>query len=121
MVAVNTHRLIRRGAAYGPVLPDGVLEDDGAERGIIFIFLGASLSRQFEFIQQVWMNDGDFVGLGTEKDPLIGNHDGTDTFTIPGKPVRRRLTGLPRFVTVRGGEYFYLPSMTAIEWLAALP
>jgi Dyp-type peroxidase family len=121
VVAVNTHRLIRRGAAYGPVLPDGVLEDDGAERGIIFIFLGASLSRQFEFIQQVWMNDGDFVGLGTEKDPLTGNHDGTDKYTIPGKPVRRRLTGLPRFVTVRGGEYFYLPSMTAIEWLASLP
>ncbi|MFF1701524.1 Dyp-type peroxidase [Streptomyces sp. NPDC058252] len=121
VVAVNTHRLIRRGAAYGPVLPDGVLEDDGVERGIIFIFLGASLSRQFEFIQQVWMNDGDFVGLGTEKDPLTGNHDGTDTYTIPGKPVRRRLTGLPRFVTVRGGEYFYLPSMTAIEWLASLP
>ncbi|MFD5792935.1 Dyp-type peroxidase [Streptomyces diastatochromogenes] len=51
VVAVNTHRLIRRGAAYGPVLPDGVLEDDGAERGIIFIFLGANLSRQFEFAE----------------------------------------------------------------------
>lgn len=112
---------MRGGAAYGPKLPDGVLEDDGVERGIIFIFMGASLSRQFEFIQQVWMDDGDFVGLGTEKDPLIGNHDGTDTYTIPDNPIRRRLTGLQRFVTVRGGEYFFLPSMSAISWLTPLP
>ncbi|MGV9428602.1 Dyp-type peroxidase [Streptomyces sp. NPDC003656] len=121
VVAVETHRLVRRGAAYGPPLPDGVLDDDGVDRGIIFIFMGASLSRQFEFIQQVWMNDGDFAALGTEKDPLIGNHDGSDSYTIPDKPIRRRLTGLPRFVTVRGGEYFFLPSLTAVEWLTSLP
>lgn len=121
IVAANLHRLIRRGTAYGPLLPEGELEDDGAERGIVFVFMGASLSRQFEFIQQVWINEGDFAGLGTEKDPLVGGNDGTGTFTIPARPVRRRLSALPRFVTVRGGEYCFLPSITALTWLTSLP
>ncbi|MFF4160916.1 hypothetical protein [Streptomyces sp. NPDC001678] len=96
-------------------------EDDGVERGIIFVFMGASLSRQFEFVQQVWLNDGDFAGLGTERDPLVGDSDGSGVHVIPATPVRRRLTGLPRFVTVRGGEYCFLPGPTALEWLATLP
>jgi Dyp-type peroxidase family len=125
VVDTTIHRVMRRGAVYGPPLPEGALDDDGAERGIVFIFLGASLSRQFEFVQQVWLNDGDFAGLGAEQDPLVGAHDaahdGADVHTIPAKPVRRRLTGLPRFVTVRGGEYCFLPSLSAIEWLTALP
>jgi hypothetical protein len=47
------------------------------------------IARQFEFLQRVWVNDGDLVGLATEKDPLIGADDGTGTFTIPRKPFRR--------------------------------
>jgi deferrochelatase/peroxidase EfeB len=113
---VNTkiHRVLRRGAAYGPVLPEGVLEDDGAERGIVFIFIGASLTRQFEFVQQMWINNGDFAGLGTEKDPLVGSNDGVSGFTIPARPIRRHLVGLPGFTQVRGGEYCLLPGLRAI-------
>ncbi|RLV04663.1 peroxidase [Streptomyces griseocarneus] len=121
VVTTGIHRVLRRGAAYGPPLPEGVLDDDGAERGIIFVFMGASLSRQFEFVQQVWFNDGDFAGLGTERDPLVGNNDGTGVHTVPALPVRRRLTGLPRFVTVRGGEYCFLPGLAALAWLTTLP
>lgn len=115
---VKRHRLVRRGMAYGPALPEGVLDDDGVERGIVFIFMGASLTRQFEFIQQVWINEGDFVGLSVEKDPLAGTNDGQGIHTVPAKPLRRRLTSLPRFVTVRGGEYCFLPSISALNWLA---
>ena len=117
---VNTkiHRVLRRGAAYGPVLSDGVLEDDGVERGIVFVFIGASLTRQFEFVQQMWINNGDYADLGTEKDPLVGNNDGIDGFTIPAKPIRRHLTGLPGFTQVRGGEYCLLPGLRALEHLA---
>jgi hypothetical protein len=79
----------------------------------------ASITRQFEFIQRVWVNDGEFVGLGGEKDPLVGANDGTGTFTIPKKPIRRRLKGLPRFVTTRGGEYFFIPGIRALRWIAA--
>lgn len=117
IVDVKRHRLLRGGTAYGPALPLGVTTDDGIERGIVFIFMGASLSRQFEFIQQVWINQGDFIGMAGEKDPLIGTNEGHGDFTIPGKPLRRRLKGLPSFAIVRGGEYCFLPSLSALRWL----
>ncbi|HLG75646.1 MAG TPA: Dyp-type peroxidase [Ktedonobacteraceae bacterium] len=117
-VQVNRHRLIRRGMSYGPLLPEGVLEDDGIERGIIFIFVGASLERQFEFVQSEWVNQGTFIGKQDEKDPLNGSNDGTGVFTIPRQPIRQHLIGLPQFVTNRGGEYFFLPGLRALQWLA---
>ena len=67
--------MIRRGTSYGPILPEGVLEDDGADRGIIFVFAGASLKRQFEFVKTQWLNDGIFIGAPAEKDPLVGPND----------------------------------------------
>ena len=56
------HRMIRRGTAYGPTLPDGVMVEDGADRGLMFAFVGAHLGRQFEFVQSQWINDGVFFG-----------------------------------------------------------
>ena len=117
-VDVRIHRALRRGAPYGPMLPEGQTEDDGADRGIVFIFMGADLVRQYEFLMTQWANDGDFVGLGTEKDPLIGDNDGTGTFTIPRRPIRRRLQQLPRFVITKGGEYLFMPGIRALNWLA---
>jgi deferrochelatase/peroxidase EfeB len=102
----------------GPLLPDGVLEDDGAERGIFFVFIGADLQRQFEFVQSQWVNQGIFIGAPGEKDPIAGANDGTGVFTIPKQPVRRRLHGLSQFVTNRGGEYFFVPGLRALRWLA---
>jgi hypothetical protein len=101
-------------------LPEGVLEDDGAERGGVFLLIGAHLQRQFEFVQSQWATDGNFISHGIEQDPLIGNNEGEGVFTIPKRPVRRRLQGLPRFVTVRGGEYCFMPGLRALRWLAAL-
>jgi Dyp-type peroxidase family len=118
--AVRLHRMIRRGTNYGPQLPDGVLEDDGAERGLCFVFVGASLTRQFEFVQTQWVNDGRFIGAPAEKDPLIGGNEGKCPFSIPSRPVRRRLQGLPTFVTTRGGEYCFAPSLSALRWLSEL-
>jgi Dyp-type peroxidase family len=115
---VHLHRMIRRGTNYGPPLPAGVLDDDGADRGIVFVFIGAHLDRQFEFVKTQWLNDGNFTGLDREKDPLVGDNDGTGDFTIPRRPVRRRLHGVERFVTTRGGEYCFLPSLSALRWLA---
>jgi Dyp-type peroxidase family len=120
IVAVNLHHFLRRGTNYGSPLPEGVLEDDGAERGGIFLLIGAHLRQQFEFVQSQWVTDGNFISHGTEQDPLIGNNEGDGVFTIPQTPVRRRLHGLPRFVTVRGGEYCFMPGLRALAWLAAL-
>ena len=83
VVAVNLHHFLRRGTNYGPPLPEGVLEDDGAERGGVFLLIGTHLRRQFEFIQSQWATDGNFISHGTEQDPLIGNNDGDGDFTIP--------------------------------------
>ncbi|GAA3129125.1 Dyp-type peroxidase [Streptosporangium carneum] len=114
------HRMIRRGTAYGPPLPEGVLEDDGADRGLMFAFVGAHLGRQFEFVQSEWMNDGVFFGAGDARDPVIGAGDGPGDFTIPRRPLRRRLRALPRFVVTRGGEYCFMPSLSALRWLGDL-
>ena len=114
------HRMIRRGTSYGPLLPAGVLEDDGADRGLAFIFVGAHLERQFEFVQSEWVKDGLFFGTPGDKDPITGPNDGSGQFIIPQQPIRRRLTGLPSFVVTRGGEYFFAPGLRALRWLAAL-
>ena len=117
---MRLHRMIRRGTAYGPPLPDGALEDDGIDRGIMFAFVGSNLKRQFEFVQSEWINDGVFVGAGHEKDPVSGSNDGSGVFTIPRRPVRRRMQGLTAFVVTRGGEYCFMPSLPALRWLADL-
>jgi Dyp-type peroxidase family len=114
------HRMIRRGTAYGPLLPEGVVEDDGLDRGLMFAFVGAHLGRQFEFVQSQWINDGVFFGAGADKDLVVGSNDGTGGFTIPRRPVRRRLHGLPRLVVTRGGEYCFMPGLQALRWLADL-
>jgi deferrochelatase/peroxidase EfeB len=117
---VRVHRMIRRGTSYGPMLPEGVLEDDGAERGIVFVFVGAHLDRQYEFVKTQWLNDGIFIGAPAEKDPLVGSNDGTGNLTIPHRPIRRKLTQLPPFVVTRGGEYCFAPGLRALRWLAEL-
>ena len=114
------HRMIRRGTSYGPPLPEGVLDDDGADRGLCFVFVGAHPDRQFEFVQSMWINEGRAIGAPTETDPLIGPNDGDGVFTVPARPIRRRLVDLPRFVINRGGEYCFAPSLTGLRWLAAL-
>ncbi len=117
---VRIHRMIRRGTSYGPPLPDGVLEDDGVDRGLMFAFVGAHLGRQFEFVQSEWMNDSSFFGGRVGKDPVAGAGDGTGTFDIPKRPLRMRVQGLSRFVVTRGGEYCFLPGLRALSWLAEL-
>ena len=114
---MNRRRMIRRGATYGPELPEGATED-GVERGIAAFVICASLIRQFEFAQNVWVNDRNFHELGNERDPIIGTQDGTLEFKIPKRPIRKKITGLPAFTTVRGGAYFFLPGIRALRWLS---
>jgi Dyp-type peroxidase family len=117
---VRIHRMIRRGTSYGPLLPDGVLEDDGLERGLMFAFVGANLGRQFEFVQSEWMNGGGFFGGGATKDPVAGANSGADAYSFPKRPLAVRLQGLSRFVVTRGGEYCFLPGLRALQWLGEL-
>ena len=67
-----------------------------------------------------WLNDGIFIGAPLEKDPLVGPNDGSGSFTVPERPIRRRLQDLPPFVVTRGGEYCFVPGLRALRWLAEL-
>jgi Dyp-type peroxidase family len=127
--AANRHRVVRRGRAYGPVVPSWDPEilaqaGDAAERGLLFVCLNADLERQFEFIQGDWINNSGFAGLAGERDPLVGRpvnvagHSVNTAFTLQGLPAPGRVTGPNRFVTVRGGEYFFLPGLRALRHLA---
>jgi Dyp-type peroxidase family len=108
------HRIVRRGRSYGS--PDGT-----EERGLLFVCLCANIARQFEFIQHSWVNNPKFAGLYDDADPLIGAHERTGaTFTVQEAPVRRKFHGLPRFVSVRGGGYFFLPGLSALRYLTGL-
>ena len=100
-------------------LADGAPED-GVDRGIAAFVICASLIRQFEFAQNVWVNDPSFHELGNERDPIIGAQDGSYDMTIPKRPIRRKIKGLPAFTTVKGGAYFFLPGIKALHYLAAL-
>jgi Dyp-type peroxidase family len=114
----NRHRIVRRGRAYGSPLAAGVVDDDGADRGLVFVCFQADIWRQFETIQALWVDDGDPFGLGRDKDFLIGEPHGTEgKMTIQGHPPFF-LKPQPRFVTMRGGEYLFQPSMSALRQLA---
>ena len=119
--AVNMQRrkMIRRGGTYGPPLPEGAPED-GKERGIAAFIGCASLIRQFEFAMNVWANDPNFHELGNQRDPIIGTQDGTFDMTIPKRPIRKKITCLPAFTTIRGGAYFFLPGVRGLRYLASL-
>lgn len=109
LVVSRRRRIIRRGALY----------DNGDSKGLLFLCINADIRDQFEFIQQSWVNNPNFDSLSEERDPLIGNNpDGTNhLFTIPKEPLCQKLS-LPNFVTVKGGAYFFLPSISALRFMA---
>ena len=104
-------RLIRRGLPY---------ETDG-EKGVIFMAHCASLFRQFEFIQQQWMQYGLDFESGNDTCPLVGSRRDSDKFVVPAGAANDTpfiASGLPRFVDTRGGDYFFVPSLSALRQIA---
>jgi deferrochelatase/peroxidase EfeB len=131
IAASRFHRIIRRGREYGGKLsPEAALQPDAPETrsGLHFICLAANIARQFEFIQNAWLMSAKFGGMSGEADPLLGNRvevppgQPTDGFTVPQpNGIGRRIGGIPNFVTVRGGAYFFLPGVRALSYIAAGP
>jgi deferrochelatase/peroxidase EfeB len=111
--------MVRRGLPYGPPLAAGAAPD-GVDRGLIFLCFQADLERQFEFVQSQWLRDGNALGLGADKDVLVGDHDGTGKMTINGAPPFL-VAPLQRTVTVAGGEYFFVPGINGLRYLAEYP
>lgn len=111
------HRIIRRGMPFGDPLAPETLDDDGAERGLIFVCFNASLARQFETVQHQWCSDGNLFGLGGDTDFLLGHDDSTGKMTIQGDPPRFIAPRQPLVVT-RGGEYFFVPGLDAVRMIS---
>lgn len=119
---VKIHRIIRRATAYGPPYDpdaDGP-EEDRVKRGLYFIFISAKAMDTLEFLQKEWINKANFIGQGDERDPIVGVQDESLTFTLPKEPLRQRLRGLETFNELRGGEYLFMPSLSALKWLSEL-
>jgi Dyp-type peroxidase family len=115
---VRTHRIVRRGLPYGSSLIGDV--DDGEERGVAFMAINASIRYQFEFLQSEWINNGEFAELSkSDVDPLTGAPREGSRFRIPnpeGAP--KNIFDLPTFVTLRGGGYYFIPSIRALRFIA---
>jgi Dyp-type peroxidase family len=127
VAAARFHRILRRGRPYGPELgiEDAIVGAGAAEQaeeaGLHFLCLNASLARQFEFVQGAWLVSPNFAGLSGEADPILGNRQpangaiATDAFShvdAGGSP--RLVSGIPQFVTVKGGAYFFLPGLAGL-------
>ena len=115
----NRRRILRRGLPYGQ--SDLLSPSDKGDHGIIFLAFCASLFRQFEFVQQQWIQYGLDFNAGNDTCPVVGNHGPEAKFVIPGDTqVGTRpflCAGLPQFVEVRGGDYFFVPSLTGLRMI----
>ena len=123
----NKHRIIRRGRSYGePLVSTPTDHHAQDEIGLHFMCFNTDISNQFEFIQHTWSNFPRFQNLYNDPDPLIGVSDVeltekiTQNFTVQDNPINKTVTELPRFVTIKGGAYFFFPSITALKYLATI-
>jgi Dyp-type peroxidase family len=126
LVLSNRHRIMRRARLYGkPFVGSPRNQSPEGEVGSLFSCFNADISRQFEFIQYTWSNYPRIKELYSDPDPIIGVKEipkaGIEqNFTVQELPINRTVRNLKRFVTVRGGGYFFLPSITGIRYLATI-
>ncbi len=112
------HRIVRRGRMYGSSYTPDTKADP---RGIAFIAFNSDIRRQFEFIQETWLNDPMFNGLINDKDPITADRDPkqpTTDFSLQRDPFRKVVHDVPQFVTVRGGGYYFMPGIRALKFIA---
>jgi Dyp-type peroxidase family len=120
------HRIIRRVRSYGETFTGSATHHTpNDEVGILFGCFNADISRQFEFIQYTWANYPKFKQLYSDPDPFIGVRENPEQgieqkFTIPRTTTNKYITGLKSFVTVKGGAYFFFPSVTVVEYLSTV-
>ncbi len=126
----TTHRILRRGRTYGKPVSESLTvkdllnlkaSDTKGDRGLNFICFNTNIERQFEFIQQSWCMNPKFAGLRNDPDPILGqpNDKGKSDFTMPADPVRKKISQVPQFVTVKAGAYFFMPGISSLKYLLA--
>jgi Dyp-type peroxidase family len=135
--SVQRHRMIRRGTPFGAPLAADASQDDGGVRGLHFLCFVADLARQFEFVQSRWLNDPNFPSGGAPSqpggpyappqpgtppdgpDPVVGEHDAGAQCALHESSGVHAVTLGSEVVSVTAGEYFFAPSIRALEQLAS--
>ncbi len=102
---ISQHRILRRGRTF----------EDESDKGLMFLCFNTQINRQFEFIQQNWIQNNRFETLRDESDPLLGKNR---QFTIAAHPIGQRET-LNELVTMMGGGYFFFPGIAAANFLSS--
>ncbi|MGZ4784770.1 MAG: Dyp-type peroxidase [Acidimicrobiales bacterium] len=116
----HARRIVRRGIPYGP--EHDPANPDGIERGLLGVFICASLAVQFESIQYDWLNVGlqDPRITGTN-DAVVGANDPLfSCFKLPVGSGTVELRDFPRFVRTRGGAYCFVPTLSGLRHLGSL-
>lgn len=117
------HRIMRRGRKYQ--LP-ATASSEKPEIGLHFICFNADIELQFEFIQQTWANKNQTGKISNDIDVIIGvppegNPQNEDwQFTIQNSPTNEHYKGWDQFVSIKGGAYYFFPSIKAIEYLTTI-
>ncbi len=120
------HRIMRRVRSYGEKYVGSATQHTPIDEvGILFGCFNADINRQFEFIQYTWANYPKFKQLYADPDPFIGVKENPgegvmQQFTIPTETHNKYVDGLKSFVTVKGGAYFFFPSITSLKYLTTI-
>lgn len=126
LTLTRRHRIMRRVRSYGEdFIGSAASHQPNGEVGLLFGCFNANISKQFEFLQYTWANSPKFKRLYADPDPFIGVQEDPEKkleqiFTIPTATTNRVITDMQRFVNVKGGAYFFFPSITSIRFLATI-
>jgi Dyp-type peroxidase family len=125
--AERRHLMARRGVTYGERPDDPNADVPPAARpsggvGLLFMAFNSRLGNQFEFTQAVWADNPGFPiveGVTPGLDPVIGQGErGSSDYTVEwGGSAQRTAGPVPQAVTLRGGEYFFMPSLAFLRSL----
>lgn len=115
--------MARRGITYGSRKQDPDSKqfiDNGDENvGLLFMSFQASLEEQFIFVQKNWANEPSFINEKTNIDPIIGQEEASGHHRIAqvygDKNTFKSVQAFSDFVSMRGGEYFFAPSMDFLQ------
>ena len=114
-------RLLRRGIPYGPPLaatePDGLPQDDGRDRGLLFAAYQVDLGRQYELVQR-WLNERNLPVPQAGQDPIAGQGEEPTRVVLRSSNTLPATFDIHHYVSMTGGGYFFTPSLSAARFLA---
>ncbi|MFG1641269.1 Dyp-type peroxidase [Amycolatopsis sp. NPDC049252] len=121
------HLMARRGVTYGERPDDPNADLPPAARpsggvGLLFMAFNSVLGNQFEFTQAIWADNPGFPiveGVTPGLDPVIGQGTRAPSdYTVDwGGSAQHPADPVPQSVTLKGGEYFFMPSLAFLRSL----